>query len=160
MNDSRPQNPPFMSHSLRPTAKVTFLQEPTYETHHPPAPLAQFKQPRNNEVHQDQIVGVIQDQAVQRYYRSNTNPNYFVNLNYNGNKEARTSPGLSFHASVLTVLCTYLRRADVYISGGGDLIVAPHVCTKAGRSGKAWLTVLISDDRYEGRGAMQMSLTR
>ncbi|KYN28226.1 hypothetical protein ALC57_02286 [Trachymyrmex cornetzi] len=43
MNDSRPQNPPFMSHSLRPTVKVTFLQ-----------------------------------------------PNYFVNLNYNGNKEARS----------------------------------------------------------------------
>lgn len=56
--------------------------------------------------------------------------------------------GLSFHASVLTVLCTYLRRADVYIGGSGDLIVAPYVCTKAARSGKAWLTVLISDDRY------------
>jgi len=36
MNDSRTslQNPPFMSHSLRPMIKVTFLQEPTYESNY------------------------------------------------------------------------------------------------------------------------------
>ena len=111
-----------------------------------PAPLARFKQSRNNEVYQDQIDGVIQDQAMQRYYRPNTRTTLLILITTVIKKHVRLS--LSFHASVLTVLCTYLRRADVYISGGGDLIVAPHVCTKAARSGKTWLTVLISDDRY------------
>ncbi|TGZ49934.1 hypothetical protein DBV15_07175, partial [Temnothorax longispinosus] len=51
---------------------------------------------------------------------------------------------LPFHARVLTVLCTYLRRADVYISGGGDLIVAP-IC--AHESGPIWESVA-DNDRY------------
>lgn len=88
----------------------------------------------------------MQDQAAQRYYRPNTRTTLLILITTAIKKHARTGP--SFHASVLTVLCTYLRRADVYISGSGDLIVAPYVCTKAARSGKAWLTVLISDDRY------------
>jgi len=84
----------------------------------------------------------MRDQA-RRYYRSNTRTTLLILITTAIKKHTRPS----FHASVLTVLCTYLRRADVYIGGGGDLIVASYVCTKAARSGKAWLTVLISDDR-------------
>lgn len=58
--------------------------------------------------------------------------NYFVNLNYNGNKEARSLSILSRERAYGTLYILKGRQMCTSQSGSGDLIVTPYVLHESG----------------------------